>query len=155
MVAIPTLLPFATRAGLLVPERLRPPAGPRYLLRMTLGQPSAFRRRVTRGLRFGPWILDTSSGELGRDGRWMQLQEQPLELLLILAGRAGEVVPREEIEQRLWPRTFVDFEHGLNAAVKRLRAAIGDSAARPRFIETLPRRGYRFIANVEPVETDT
>ena len=121
---------------------------------MTLGQPSAFRRRVTRGIRFGPWILDTSSGELGRDGRWMQLQEQPLELLLLLAERAGEVVRREEIEQRLWPRTFVDFEHGLNAAVKRLRAAIGDDAERPRFIQTLPRRGYRFIAHVEPVEAD-
>jgi DNA-binding winged helix-turn-helix (wHTH) protein len=83
-----------------------------------------------------------------------RLQNQPLELLLRLLQRPGEVVTRHELERQLWPAgTFVDFEHGLNAAVKRLRTAIGDSAGRPRFVETLPRRGYRFIAPVEPIDS--
>jgi len=108
--------------------------------------------RLTKGVRFGRWILDAGSGELGRDGMWIRLQNKPFELLLILLQHAGEVVPRRRLERELWPEgTYVDFEHGLNAAVKRLRASIGDDAARPRFIETLPRRGYRFIAPVERI----
>jgi len=109
--------------------------------------------RITDGVRFGRWILDAGSGELGRDGVWIRLQNKPFELLMILLQHAGEVVPRRELERGLWPEgTYVDFEHGLNAAVKRLRASIGDDAAQPRFIETLPRRGYRFIARVERIE---
>jgi cholera toxin transcriptional activator len=107
---------------------------------------------ITRGVRFGPWLLDLRSGELGQNGKWMLLPNQCFELLVILLQHPGEVVPRCQLEQHLWPLgTFVDFEHGLNAAVKRLRAAIGDDASRPRFIQTLPRRGYRFIATVEPI----
>jgi DNA-binding winged helix-turn-helix (wHTH) protein len=111
--------------------------------------------RVKRGFRFGRWTLDACSGELGKDGVWLRLQNQPFELLLTLLRQPGEVVLRQQLERQLWPDgTFVDFEHGLNAAVKRLREAIGDSATHPRFVETLPRRGYRFIAQVEPIEGD-
>jgi cholera toxin transcriptional activator len=74
----------------------------------------------------------------------------------MLLRHPGEVVMRQQLERQLWPDgTFVDFEHGLNAAVKRLRAAIGDSATHPRFVETLPRRGYRFVARVEPIDAST
>jgi cholera toxin transcriptional activator len=108
---------------------------------------------VTRGFRFGQWTVDVCSGELTRNRVRIRLQNQPFELLLLLLQRAGEVVTRDELERQLWPAgTFIDFEHGLNAAVKRLRAAIGDSAARPTYVQTLPRRGYRFIAPVEPID---
>jgi DNA-binding winged helix-turn-helix (wHTH) protein len=111
--------------------------------------------RVKRGFRFGRWTLDVCSGELGKDGVWLRLQHQPFELLLTLLRQPGEVVMRQHLERQLWPDgTFVDFEHGLNAAVKRLRDAIGDSATNPRFVETLPRRGYRFIAQVAQIEGD-
>src|SRR6202011_6141572 len=93
--------------------------------------------------------------ELRKDTVRIRLQEQPYAVLSMLLQQPGDVLTREELRQRLWPDgTFVDFEHGLNAAVKRLRAAIGDSAERPRFIETLNRRGYRFIANVEQIGGD-
>ena len=98
-------------------------------------------------LRFGSFALDVRSREL-RNGAMaaVRLQEQPFEILRMLLERRGDVVTRDELHQRLWPRgTFVDFDHSLNAAVKRLRAALGDDAERPRFVETLPRRGYRFI----------
>src|SRR2546426_10853413 len=84
------------------------------------------------------------------DGLRVGLQEQPLQILSVLLERPGELVTREELRQRLWPAdTFVDFEHGLNAAIKRLRDALGDSAETPRFVETVPRRGYRFVAPVD------
>jgi len=90
------------------------------------------------------------SGELRRKGLRVRLQEQPFQVLLMLTERAGEVVTREELRLKLWPSdTFVDFDHGLNTAINKLRDALGDSAANPRFIETLPRRGYRFVAPVE------
>jgi DNA-binding winged helix-turn-helix (wHTH) protein len=98
-------------------------------------------------LRFGSFALDVRSREL-RNGAMaaVRLQEQPFEILRMLLERRGDVVTRDELHRRLWPRgTFVDFDHSLNAAVKRLRAALGDHAERPRFVETLPRRGYRFI----------
>ncbi len=98
-------------------------------------------------LRFGSFALDVRSREL-RNGAMaaVRLQEQPFEILRMLLERRGDVVTRDELHRRLWPRgTFVDFDHSLNAAVKRLRAALGDDAERPRFVETLPRRGYRFI----------
>jgi Tol biopolymer transport system component/DNA-binding winged helix-turn-helix (wHTH) protein len=94
--------------------------------------------------------LDVAAGELRRAGRRVGLAEQPLRLLEVFVGRPGELVTREELRARLWPAdTFVDFEHGLNAAVKRLRDALGDAADQPRFVETVPKRGYRFVAPVE------
>jgi Tol biopolymer transport system component/DNA-binding winged helix-turn-helix (wHTH) protein len=105
-----------------------------------------------RSLRFGPYELDVRSRELHRNGSRVSVPDQPLAFLTTLLERPGEIVTREELRQRLWPGgTFVDFEHGLNAAVKRLRDALGDSADAPQFIETVPRRGYRFVAPVEDV----
>jgi TolB-like protein/tetratricopeptide (TPR) repeat protein len=99
-------------------------------------------------LRFGAFELDIRSRELRRGDRLVRLQEQPFEILRMMLERPGDVVTRDELRRRLWPDgTFVDFEHSLNAAVKRLRAALGDDADNPRFVETLPRRGYRFIGH--------
>jgi TolB-like protein/DNA-binding winged helix-turn-helix (wHTH) protein/Tfp pilus assembly protein PilF len=104
------------------------------------------------GARFGAFELDLRTGELHKGGFRVRLQEQPLRILVLLVERAGELVMREELRQRLWSQdTFVDFDRGLNNAVRRLREALGDSADAPRFIETLARRGYRFIAPVERV----
>lgn len=101
-------------------------------------------------MRFGDFELDVRAGELRRDGARVLLAEQPLRLLEVLLEHPGVVVSREQLRQRLWPAdTFVDFEHGLNAAVKRLRDALGDAAEAPRFIETVPKRGYRFVAPTE------
>ena len=101
-------------------------------------------------VRFGAFELDLRVGELRKAGVRVSLQEQPFKVLECLVERPGELVTREELRQRLWQDdTFVDFEHGVNAAVKRLRETLGDSAETPRFIETLPRRGYRLIAPVE------
>jgi TolB-like protein/tetratricopeptide (TPR) repeat protein len=100
-------------------------------------------------LRFGNFELDVRSRELRRGGVCVRLQEQPLEILRLMLERPGDVISRDELRQRLWPDgTFVDFEHSLNAAIKRLRAALGDEADHPKFIETVPRRGYRFIGDV-------
>jgi TolB-like protein/DNA-binding winged helix-turn-helix (wHTH) protein/Tfp pilus assembly protein PilF len=104
------------------------------------------------GARFGAFELDLRTGELRKGGFRVRLQEQPLRILALLVERAGELVTREDLRQRLWSEdTFVDFDRGLNNAVRRLREALGDSADAPRFIETLARRGYRFIAPVERV----
>ncbi|MGZ7079525.1 MAG: winged helix-turn-helix domain-containing protein, partial [Thermoanaerobaculia bacterium] len=107
-----------------------------------------------RVARFGIFDLDLHAGELRRSGIRVPLQDQPVRLLAFLLEHAGEVVTREEVRDRLWPAEFVDFDHSLNTAVRKLRAALDDSADNPRFIETLSRRGYRFIApvswNVEP-----
>lgn len=107
--------------------------------------------------RFGVFELDGRTGELRKNGRTgSRLVGQPLELLLNLLDRPGELVSREELRQRLWPAdTFVDYDHGLNAAVNKLREALNDTADNPRFIQTIPRRGYRFIAPVELGETAT
>ena len=105
---------------------------------------------ATNPVRFGTFELDLRAGELRKDGAKIRLQEQPLQVLAMLLEHPGEVVTREELQRKLWPGdTFVDFEHSLNAAVKRLREALGDSADNPRFIETLPRHGYRFIAPLQ------
>ena len=108
----------------------------------------------SRLFRFGILELDSASGELRKDGKLQpRLQEQPLQVLLMLLERPGEVVAREELRKRLWSHdTFVDFDHGLNSAINKLRDALGDTAANPRFIQTIPRRGYRFIAPVEAVD---
>src|SRR6476620_1345255 len=100
-------------------------------------------------VRFGAFQVDLRTGELWKGGARINLPDQPFQLLKTLLERPGELVTRDELRQRLWSaQTFVDFEHGLNAAVRRLRDALGDSAGVPRFIETVPRRGYRFIAPV-------
>jgi DNA-binding winged helix-turn-helix (wHTH) protein len=101
---------------------------------------------LPRVLRFGIFEIDLRAGELRRDGVKLKLQEQPFQLLCMLVEHSGEVVTREELRNRLWPAdTFVDFDHSLNAAIKRLRDALGDSAENPRFVETVARRGYRFM----------
>jgi len=98
-----------------------------------------------------PVMVHEPSRELTRGAVRVRLQEQPFQVLQLLLARAGEVVTREELRDRLWPQgTFVDYEHSLNAAVKRLRAVLGDDAKSPRYIETLPRRGYRWIASTIP-----
>ena len=105
-------------------------------------------------LRFGPFELDVRSGELRRNGTTVRLQPQPLKVLLLLAGRPGEVVTREEIQAEIWPAgTFVDFEQSLNFCVRQIRAALRDDANAPRYVETLPRRGYRWVAG--PVQSET
>lgn len=102
--------------------------------------------------RFGIYEADPRSGELTRDGVKVKLQEQPFQVLLVMLERPGEIVTREELQQRLWPAdTFVDFDHSLNTAINKLREALRDSAANPRFIETKAKRGYRFIAPVQVV----
>src|SRR5947209_10810470 len=107
----------------------------------------------TRGMvHFGEFELDAAAGQLYRKGAKLRLQEQPCQILQILLQRPGEVVTREELQQKIWPSdTFVDFDHGINNAIKRLREALGDTAETPLYIETFPRRGYRFIGNIEPV----
>ena len=104
---------------------------------------------TARVYRFGAFVLDARTGELTNDGRRTPLREQPLQLLLALLEHPGELITREELIGRLWPAgTFVDFDRGLNKAVNHLREALADSAEHPRFIETLPRKGYRFVAPV-------
>src|ERR1700732_1498727 len=103
-------------------------------------------------VRFGVFDFDTASGELRRDGVPVRLQPQPAEVLAILVARAGEIVTREALRQALWgPETFVDFDRGLNFCVAQIRAALGDSADAPRFIRTLPKRGYQFMGPVADV----
>jgi len=105
----------------------------------------------SRTVRFGLFEVDLSAGELRKNGVKIKLQDQPFRVLVTLLRHAGDVVTREELRRELWPTgTFVDFDHGLNAAVRRLRDALGDSAENPRFIETLPRHGYRFITATVP-----
>jgi len=104
-------------------------------------------------LRFGVFELDLRAGELRKHGLRVRLQEQPFQLLAMLLERPGEVVTREELQKKLWPEdTFVDFDHGLNKGVNKIREALGDSAESPRFVETVARRGYRFLAEVKPDE---
>jgi len=108
---------------------------------------------VSRRIRFGPFEFDADSGELRRDGKRESLQPQPARLLALLLARRGEVVTRDEIRQALWgDDVHVDFERSLNFCVGRLRAALDDEASAPRFVETLPTRGYRFIAAAESAE---
>src|SRR5271167_9757 len=104
----------------------------------------------TRKTRFGAFEVDLHSGEVYKHGIRLKLQDQPFRVLALLLERPGDMVTREELHQRLWPAdTFADFDTGLNSAIKKLRDVLGDSAEEPRYIETLPRRGYRFIAQVE------
>jgi len=108
----------------------------------------------SRILQFGTFELDLTAGELRKGGRKVRVQEQPFQLLVALVEKPGEVVTREELKDKLWPGdTYVDFDRSLNTAASKLRDALGDSASSPRFIETLPRRGYRFLGSVETVGT--
>src|SRR3954465_1989206 len=105
-----------------------------------------------RLIRFGLYEAKVESGELFKNGHKLRLQEQPFQLLMALLEHPGAVVTRDELQQRLWPSdTFVDFERGLNTAINKVREALGDTALNPIFVETLPRRGYRFRAPVEMV----
>jgi DNA-binding winged helix-turn-helix (wHTH) protein len=106
--------------------------------------------QLPRVVRFGTFEVDVPAGELRKNGLKVKLQAQPFQVLCMLVERPVEVVTREELRSRLWPGdSYGDFDHGLNAAVKRLRDALGDDRDNPRFVETLARRGYRFIASVE------
>jgi cholera toxin transcriptional activator len=106
--------------------------------------------------RFGVFEVDAASGELRKSGVRLRLQDQPFQVLVLLLERAGEVVTREELRQKLWPAdTFVDFDHSLNTIINKLREVLGDSASSPRFIETLAKRGYRFLAAVQTASDKT
>jgi cholera toxin transcriptional activator len=108
--------------------------------------------KSTRKFAFGLYEADPSSGELRKSGMKLRIQEQPFQILLQLLDHPGEVVTRDDLRQKLWPAdTFVDFDHGLNTAINKLREVLGDSATNPRFVETLARRGYRFIAPVKVI----
>ena len=103
------------------------------------------------GVEFGPFRFEVTSGALSRRGMSVRLQPQPSRVLAVLVRRPGEVVSRDELRQQIWPEgTYVDFERGLNFAIAHIRAALGDSADAPRYIETVPKRGYRFIAPIAP-----
>jgi DNA-binding winged helix-turn-helix (wHTH) protein len=107
-------------------------------------------------LRFDDYVVDPRSGELHKSGHKIKLQEQPFQILTILLEHPGEVVTREELCRKLWPQdTFVDFDHSLNTAIKKLRQALHDEADEPRFIETLPRRGYRFVGSMKEDQLQT
>ncbi len=107
-------------------------------------------RSARAPVRFGPFELDRDAEELRKNGIKIRLQEQPLQILEILLQHPGKVIAREELREKTWPSdTFVDFDHGINNAIKRLREALGDNTETPRYIETLPRRGYRFIGKIE------
>src|SRR6201987_2587760 len=99
-----------------------------------------------RLVRFGAFEADVLTGELRKHGVKLKFSGQPFQVLAILLERAGDVVTREELQKRLWPDTFVDVDHNLNTAINKIREVLGDSSESPRFVETLPRRGYRFIA---------
>lgn len=107
-------------------------------------------------VRFGTYEVSFQSGELRKAGMKIRVQQQPMKLLQILLERPGEVITREELRSRIWPEeTFGDFDQAVNVAIAKLRSALGDSAENPRYIETLPKRGYRFIADVSVVDADT
>ncbi len=107
---------------------------------------------TARRYRFGAFEADAATGELRRQGVLVKLSAQPFQVLCMLLERPGELLTREEISRELWPDgTFVDYEHGVNSAVNRIREALGDAASRPRFVVTLARRGYRFVAPVERI----
>ncbi len=104
-------------------------------------------------VRFGVFEADLAAGELRKNGTKIRLQEQPFQILVLLLGHPGELVTRQDLRDKLWSNdTFVDFDHSLNTAINKLREALGDSASSPRFVETVARRGYRFLASVEQVQ---
>src|SRR5271156_1129902 len=109
-----------------------------------------------RTIRFGAFEADLPSGEIRKSGSRIKLQDQPFKVLQILLEHPGDLVTREELQSRIWPEdSFGDFDHAVNVAVGKLRAALGDSAENPSFIETVPRRGYRFVATLDESPVDT
>src|ERR1700730_5534449 len=124
-------------------ERFEVASGARYA--MHANQPA-----VTL-LRFGAFEADVQTGELRKQGKRVRLQDQPFQLLVMLLEAPGQVVTRDELRSKLWPQTTVDFDHGLNKAISKIREALGDSPEHPRFVETVARRGYRFLADVAVV----
>src|SRR5437867_387784 len=104
-------------------------------------------------LRFGVFEVDVRAGELTKRGLRIRLQEQPFQVLAMLLERPGELITREELREKIWGQTIVDFDHGLNKAINKIREALGDSAENPRFVETVARRGYRFLADVTLIDT--
>src|SRR6266849_835272 len=110
---------------------------------------------VLQPIRFDVFEVDLRAGELRKHGIKIRLQEQPFLILQTLLETPGQIVTREELQKKIWPGdTFVDFDHGLHAAVNRLRQALGDAADSPRFVETVARRGYRFIGQVQPAQAE-
>jgi DNA-binding winged helix-turn-helix (wHTH) protein len=108
---------------------------------------------ASRLIHFGDFAIDPHAGELFKKGIKIKLQQQPFQVLVILLERPGDLVTREELRQRIWPAdTFVDFDHSLNTAVKKLRQALGDGSQKPRYVETLPRKGYRFLGTIKAAE---
>ena len=105
-----------------------------------------------QAVRFATFEVDLRAGELHKNGLKLKLGGQPFQVLAILLERPGGVVTREELQKRLWPDTFVDVDHNLNTAINKIREVLGDSAENPRFVETLARRGYRFIGAVNGTE---
>src|ERR1035437_7458279 len=104
--------------------------------------------------RFGAFELDLKAGELHKDGQTVLLQEQPVQVLRMLVMSAGDLVTREEMQKKLWPNdTVVEFDHGINTAIQKLRQALGDSADKPSYIQTVARRGYRLVVPVERLDT--
>src|SRR6266404_2416021 len=114
---------------------------------------------ASQEIRFGEYQVDLRTGELRRDGNVLKLQPQPAKVLAILVGRAGQMVTRQELAEQVWgSETYVDFEHGLNFAIRQIRSALEDDAEHPRFLETVPKRGYRFIAAINgatPAQIET
>ena len=117
---------------------------------MVLGHRMNSLAREARRHKFGAFVADVRAGELLKGGKRIRVQLQPMQVLAALLETPGEIVTRDELRKRIWPEdTFVDFEHSLNTAIKKLRQALGDRADKSKYIETLPRRGYRFLAEVE------
>ena len=128
---------------------------PRFRLNFCTLAGEMTEKRQVNHYRFGVFEADASTGESRKRGVHIKLNVQPFQVLLMLLEKPGEILTREQISSRLWPEgTYVDFEHGVNSAVNRLREALGDRAKNPRFIETLARRGYRFVAPVEAISSD-
>src|SRR5215468_2793979 len=122
---------------------------------MDQGLPMPSSPSGTRPLRFGVFELDRQTGELRKQGTRLRLQGQPIEVLVRLLETPGELVTRDELRKRLWPAdTFVDFDQALNNSVQRIREALGDSVQSPRFIETIPKRGYRFVGSVSSPQAE-
>src|SRR5882724_5504805 len=123
--------------------------------RICAGSVSAMTSIYPQRVRFGPFEADLETHELWKNGVKLKLGGQPFEILALLLNRPGQMVSREELQKEIWTaETFVDFNHGLNAAVNKLRETLSDSAEEPKYIETLPRRGYRFIGTIENAVSD-
>ncbi|HEX9725572.1 MAG TPA: winged helix-turn-helix domain-containing protein [Vicinamibacteria bacterium] len=105
-------------------------------------------------LRFDGFVLDPETGELRKEGELVRLKPQPTQVLALLASRQGSLVTREEIQKALWPdETYVDFDLGINSCIRQIRSALGDEAEAPRFVQTISKRGYRFLIPLEPEDT--